>query len=120
MPPGIRASAETIVRQLTDRGYVARTFSLSSVGDYAVADAEFNYKDVPHVNQVHSAVQSTVATCDDDLATVVLQQRVLGIPFLMALSTYVTGTDSQTYFSTFGPYLIVVNTRFEALGENRT
>jgi hypothetical protein len=115
-----RTPAEVLLRQLRKSGYSVDTFSVNSVGDYALADADWNYKDVPHLNTIHTKVRAIVGTLDDDLITTVNLQKVAGIPFPLVVVNYATSENSQTYYTTMGPYILVVYTEYEALGTNRT
>ncbi len=117
---GVRTSAEALARQLSRAGYNVSKFQVSSEGDYAVADADWNYKDVPHLNVVHTRVQSIVASMDDDVISAINLQQVFGIPFPVAIVNYATSETAQTYFTTLGPYILVVNTEYVALEPNRT
>ena len=116
----MRTSADALVRQLANAGYTVRAFSVASTGKYAIEDADWNYKDIPHLNIVHTQVRTMIGTWDDDAITTVNLQRILGIPFPLVVVNYATGNDSQTYFTTFGPYVLVVHTRYEAIAPNRT
>ncbi|OBJ55172.1 hypothetical protein A9W94_20395 [Mycobacterium asiaticum] len=119
-PKQRRTSAEALLGQLRNSGYTVETFTVTSTGDYALADADWNYKDVPHLNTVHTKVRAIVATLDDDLITTVNLQKVGGIPFPLVVVNYATSERSQTYYTTMGPYILVVYTEYEALGPNRT
>lgn len=115
-----RSSAEVLLRQLRKAGYTIDTFSVDSTGDYAVADADWNYKDVLHLNTVHTKVQSIHGTLDDDLGTGIALQKVGPIPFPLVVVTYATSERSLTYYMTMGPFILVVYSEYEALGANRT
>jgi nitrite reductase/ring-hydroxylating ferredoxin subunit len=115
----MRTSADALVRQLANAGYTIREFSMVSTGDYSVEDADWNYKDIPHLNVVHTLVRTMIGTLDDDVITTVNLQKILGLPFPLVVVNYATGKDSQTYFTTFGPYVLIVHTRYEALAPNR-
>jgi nitrite reductase/ring-hydroxylating ferredoxin subunit len=115
-----RTSADVLLRQLRKAGYTIDTFSVSNTGDYALADADWNYKDIPHLNVVHTKVRAIVGTLDEDLITTVNLQKVGGIPFPLIVVNYATSEQSQTYYTTMGPYILIVYTEYEALGANRT
>ena len=116
----MRSSQDSLLRQLEQRGYTISTFSVESVGSYAIEDADWNYKDVPHVNIVHTQVRTIIATMDDDVICTINLQKILGIPFPVALVNYATSETSQTYFTTMGPYALVVYTEYFAIEKNRT
>jgi hypothetical protein len=85
-----------------------------------VADADWNYKDVPHLNVVHTQVRCVIGTMDDDHITGVALQKVFGIPVPLVLVNYVDGEDSQTYYTSFGPFILIINTTYEALPAGRS
>ncbi|MBU6338902.1 MAG: hypothetical protein KGQ36_02905 [Rickettsiales bacterium] len=39
-----------------EEGYKFRTFELSSQGDFLPSDADWNYKDIPHLKNIHNLV----------------------------------------------------------------
>ncbi len=116
----MRASMDRLLRQLQNRGYKIHNFSVQSEGQYAVADADWNYKDVPHLNIVHTQVRTIIATIDDDLITTINLQKVAGIALPVALVNYASTGTSQTYYTTLGPYILIVHTEYFRLDENRT
>ena len=57
----MRRSKEQLIVQLTGQGLYFSSFSMEHEGHYAVADAEWNYKDVPHLHSVHELVETVIA-----------------------------------------------------------
>ena len=117
----MRTTADGLTRQLRNAGYHIHTFSVSSTGDYAVADADWNYKDVPHLNVVHTKVRCAVGTMDDELITTLAMQKVFGIELphrhrQLRVFRYVL----QTYYTTMGPFALVVYTEYFQLAPNKT
>ncbi|HEY0381841.1 MAG TPA: Rieske 2Fe-2S domain-containing protein [Candidatus Elarobacter sp.] len=119
-PKNVRATCDGLVRQLKTSGYHVCTFSVSSTGQYALADADWNYKDVPHLNVVHTNVRALLGTVDDDVITTINLQKILGIAWPLTLVNYASSETAQTYFTSLGPYVLVVHTQYEALGPNET
>ncbi len=116
----MRATCDGLVRQLKSNGYHVCTFSVSSTGAYAVADADWNYKDVPHLNVVHTQVRALLGTVDDEVITTLNLQKILGMAWPLTLVNYASSDTSQTYFTSLGPFVLVVHTQYEALGPNET
>jgi nitrite reductase/ring-hydroxylating ferredoxin subunit len=114
------ATHDGLVRQLKSAGYRICTFSVSSTGSYSVEDADWNYKDVPHLNVVHTQVRAIIGTMEDDVITTINLQKVLGIPFPVSVVNYAVSPMAQTYFTTLGPYILVVHTKYESIGDNET
>lgn len=115
-----RSSREGILRQLKTAGYSIHSFSVASIGEYALADADWNYKDVPHLNIVHSKVRAIIGTMGDDVITTLNLQKIFGIPVPLTLVNYATSETAQTYFTTLGPYVLVVHTSYENTDERTT
>jgi nitrite reductase/ring-hydroxylating ferredoxin subunit len=116
----MRATADGLVRQLANAGYKTTAFSVETIGNWAVADADWNYKDVPHLNIVHTKVRAILGTIDEDVITTINLQKVLGIPVPLVLVNFATSERSQSYFTAFGPFLLIVHTEYFELGPNRT
>jgi nitrite reductase/ring-hydroxylating ferredoxin subunit len=116
----MRTTADGLTRQLRSAGYHIHTFSVSSTGDYAVADADWNYKDVPHLNVVHTKVRCAVGTMDDELITTLAMQKVFGIELPIVIVNFVSSDTSQTYYTTLGPFALVVYTEYFELEPNKT
>jgi nitrite reductase/ring-hydroxylating ferredoxin subunit len=114
------ASHDGLVRQLKSAGYKVCTFSVSSTGSYAIEDADWNYKDVPHLNVVHTKVRAIIGSMEEDVITTINLQKVFGIPLPVTLVNYAVTPTAQTYFTTLGPYILVVHTKYESVGDNRT
>ncbi|MDP9105498.1 MAG: Rieske 2Fe-2S domain-containing protein [Candidatus Eremiobacteraeota bacterium] len=108
------------MRQLESNGYSICTFSVSSTGKYALADADWNYKDVPHLNVIHTQVRALLGTVDDDVITTINLQKILGIPWPLTLVNYASSDTAQTYYTSLGPFVLVVHTQYDALGPNET
>lgn len=103
---------EQIITKMTTEGYINTQFALHSIGDYSVKDSDWNYKDVPHLNIVHKNVSCIQAIVEDD---VVGSINFLKIPFIrltlpLIFVNYEVNDSEQVYFSSFGPFLILVKT----------
>jgi len=116
----MRATCDGLVRQLKSNGYSVSTFSVSSTGNYALADADWNYKDVPHLNVVHTQVRALLGTVDDEVITTINLQKILGMAWPLTLVNYASSDTAQTYFTSLGPFVLVVHTQYDALGPNQT
>jgi hypothetical protein len=114
------ASHDSLIRQFKNAGYKICTFSVSSTGTYSLEDADWNYKDVPHLNIVHTKVRAIIGSMEDDVITTINLQKVFGIPLPVTLVNYASSPTAQTYFTTLGPYILVVHTKYDSVAENRT
>ena len=48
-----KGQTELIAGLQKEEGYTFRIFELASEGDFLPSDADWNYKDVPHLKNVH-------------------------------------------------------------------
>ncbi len=107
----IRRSAANLARGLERHGLVFRSFVVSSEGEWAAEDADWNYKDVPHLNEVHSLASTVPAAIDDEVIATVNIQRIAGLPMPIALANYVAPDGSQVYYTTLFVFVLIVETR---------
>lgn len=115
-----RRTQRSMVGALERLGLRFETVTVASEGDYTVADADWNYKDVPHLNNVHGWAENVSGVVDSDAVASVTVQRVLGVRFPVVLSHYESGPDRQTYFFTLLGFTVVGEVTFEALPTGRT
>ena len=115
-----RHTAPEVVRSLKRHGLHFRTFSLSSTGDWTAEDADWNYKDVPHLNQVHSLAWAYGTAIDDDFIATINLQKIAGVQMPIALANYDASDGSQVYYTTLLCFVLIVETRLsdESVGEN--
>tara|TARA_B100000941_G_scaffold53477_1_gene34533 strand:+ start:7128 stop:8102 length:975 start_codon:yes stop_codon:yes gene_type:complete len=108
-----KLSFEDLVNTLREKyKYKFDVLTINSLGDYKPEDSDWNYKDVPHLNIVHQNVDSVQAYISDNVAGAINTQKIpfFGFKFPMTLLNYEFKKHNQVYFSTLGPYLIIVNT----------
>lgn len=111
---------EQIMNGLRKKGLRFSDFSLTHEGDYTVEDADWNYKDVPHLNHIHHLVDATYAVMKDDLIATLNVQNVLGFRLPLSVVNYQSGKNEQTYFTTFFIFVLIVRTHYEELGPCKT
>jgi nitrite reductase/ring-hydroxylating ferredoxin subunit len=100
---------------------VFRSASVRQEGEYAVQDADWNYKDVPHLNIVHrSVVRAVIADVTEDHLTSINFQQLFGARLPITLFNYSVTPTTQVYFTTFFLWVLVVETTLEDLGDGRT
>jgi len=107
---------------LEKKGYKFRNFEIISVGDYLPDDADWNYKDILHLNTVHKTVYGIQTIITDDLNYNINLQKIpiIGIEIPMPLIQYESSKYNIAYLSTFGPFIIIGSSLFEPLRENQT
>lgn len=113
-------SKDQIVQRLQKEGLHFAEFTLSHEGIYEVDDADWNYKDVPHLHFVHELAEAIPTVVGDDLITSVNMQKVLWFRFPFSLTNFESGLNSQTYYTTWLFFVLLIHTRYESTGNNRT
>ena len=116
----ITKSKDELVAKLTATGFVFSEFQMVNEGDYAPFDADWNYKDIPHLNILHKLVDGFPTSIEEFVITSVNLQKVAGFVVPMVVVNYQSGKDRQTYYTSFFGFLLVVETTWQALGEIRT
>ena len=116
----MRRNKDQLITQLKGPGLYFSSFSLVHEGNYAATDAEWNYKDIPHLHCVHELVEAVIANVDKhEIATINLQ-KVLGVKIPMAVFNYSFDERTQIYYTTFLFFVLVVETTYDALSPART
>ncbi len=108
------------MKELEREGLSFSTFAFVHEGDYHVDDADWNYKDVPHLHHIHMLVEAVPAVVRDDIITTINMQKILGITVPVALVNYEISKGRQLYFTALGPFVLVIETSWEEIGEIRT
>jgi hypothetical protein len=101
-------------------GMVFTTFTLTSEGEYETYDADWNYKDIPHLNILHKQVSGYPVNIGDSIVTAVLLQKVMGVTLPMIMVNYHSAKDQQTYYTSFLGFLVIVETSWKSVGQIRT
>jgi hypothetical protein len=107
----IRHTAPELVRTASRYGLRFKAFTLSSEGHWTPEDSDWNYKDVPHLNQVHSQADAVAAAIGEDVISSINFQKIAGIPVPIAVANYVASDGSQVYYTTLACYVLIVSTQ---------
>ena len=83
----IKRSKEQLIERLKVENFVFSEFSLSHEGEYSVSDADWNYKDIPHLHYVHRLAEAAPAYVDDDKIASIVVQKIPG--FVIPLSVFI-------------------------------
>jgi hypothetical protein len=116
----ITKSKDDLIARLGPAGFTFSQFQLVSEGHYATYDADWNYKDIPHLNALHKLVNSYPSSIADDIVTSVNLQNVAGFVLPMIVVNYHSGQDRQTYYTSFLNLLLIVETHWSSIGPNQT
>jgi len=112
-------SLESIKAELEGHGISFSQSSQIHTGKYSVLDAEWNYKDVPHLGKIHSQVNAVVTYLGDGVSNSMFVQS-LG-PIKIILNTFLNcDSNEQNYFTSVGPFVLLVNSRWAVIDEANT
>lgn len=91
-------------------GFYSSTSERSTSGLYAPSDAEWNYKDIPHLAEVHNQVDGVLIDAGDQHVASVLLQKIgpLSVPLLIYIGD--TGKSGAIYVGVVGPFVLMVST----------
>jgi len=109
-------SKESLKSELQASGLVFKEFSISTEGPYTTADADWNYKDVPHLSFMHPGVKPVLGIVSDRTMITINMQKLLGLWLPMTVVNYQPNGQPQTYFATWFFFVLIVSTAYEQLG----
>lgn len=115
-----RYAKKHIIAKLKHEGLTFSEFSVVHEGNYTVEDADWNYKDVPHLHHIHELVEAVFTSVDDDYIATINMQKVLGLKLPLAVFNYQTEPNVQTYYTTWFFFVLIVETRYDQLAPIRT
>lgn len=115
-----RHAAQEIIASMKNEGLLFKIFDLKNEGDYTVDDADWNYKDVPHLTHVHKLVDGYPSWMSDTAVATLVIQKVMGFKLPLTLFNYESGPRRQTYHTSFLCFVLIIETTFEELAPIRT
>jgi len=117
----MKQSILSLKKTLGNEGVNFKTFKLFSEGRFSFVDADWNYKDIPHLHYVHDLVESHIAFADHDIVTNISFQKIP--PFFripISITNYDYDKDTQIYYTSFLFYILLVETKIVKVKENFT
>tara|TARA_Y100000590_G_scaffold290551_1_gene327064 strand:+ start:340 stop:1302 length:963 start_codon:yes stop_codon:yes gene_type:complete len=118
----MKKSYEQLIDSLKAQGFKFTFAEFDEIGNYLPEDSDWNYKDVTHLNHVHTKVHSVLATALDDMTTCINLQNIslLGVKIPLSMVNYEFDKFNQIYFTSSGPFVIIGNTLSELHGKDQT
>lgn len=113
-------SKESLKSELQASGLVFDEFAITLEGPWTVSDADWNYKDVPHLSFMHPGVRPVLGIVDDDKMITINMQKLFGLWLPMAVVNYHPNGKPQTYFTTWFFFVLIVSTEYEQLAPLRS
>lgn len=116
----IKKTKNQLIERLKIENFYFSEFSMVHEGDYSVADADWNYKDIPHLHYVHRLAEAVSAYADDDKIASIVVQKIPGFVIPLSVFIYENTPTSQLYYTTSFFYVLIIESVYVALGPNRT
>jgi hypothetical protein len=113
-------SKAEILELVRERGMAASEISLSTEGEYSPEDADWNYRDLLHMNHVHGNLHYQVFAADKTVAGSLWFEKILGLTFPAALVSYKRDALSHHALTVWGFFLLLSECQFKALSAKRT
>jgi hypothetical protein len=116
-----RLGVSKIEESLKLEGLKRKSFTVSSEGRYSSDDADWNYKDIPHLKMVHKLINNHLVVGENYFLTSIAFQKILGIfKIPLCLINYDYDESTQIYYTSFLFYILVIETRIIKVEENFT
>lgn len=106
-------------RELLQLGYACTEFEISSEGSYDQKDAEFNYKDIPHLNVVHPYANQTLVAVGEDYYVAVHFQKILGVSLPFFLTNFTPSKSKQIATFSFWIFTFFVENHWQNIANGR-
>jgi hypothetical protein len=116
----IKKSKAQLIAKLKKENLVFHEFTLIHEGRYEVADADWNYKDIPHLHFVHELAEAYPSYISDETIASIIIQKILGIKIPLAVFLFENSPTSQLYYTASFFFVLLIETVYEKLGTNNT
>ena len=109
-----------MIQGLSAEGLVFTSSQQSLTGQYAPADAEWNYKDVPHLKEIHNLVEGIPGAITHDYWVGFFIQKIGPIKAPITVFNYGADPLSNVYFGAVGPFALIISTNWQDNGNSTT
>ena len=116
----MKRDSNQIIEQLTKEGLIFKKFSLVNEGTYHTDDADWNYKDVPHLHYIHELVEAVPALIEDHLIASINIQKILFLSLPLTVVNYEFSRHRQVYFTSLLIFALVIETSYETISADKT
>ena len=117
-----KKSYKEIIAELEKQNYNFNYFESETIGNYLPEDADWNYKDIEHPKLVHSDFSAIPTYVSEDMACSINIQKIpfIGISLPLLIINYEYSKFNQTYYTSFGPFIIFIDTNIKKIEANKT
>ena len=113
-------SVNSMIQGLSAEGMVFSSSEQSHTGQYAPADAEWNYKDVPHLKEIHNQVEGIPGAITTEYWVGFFIQKIGPIKAPITVFNYGADPLSNVYFGAVGPFALIISTNWQDNGNSTT
>lgn len=114
-------SFENITSDLSKNGFSIHKFRASTTGNYSQVDADWNYKDIAHIHNVHSQIDKNIPVAiGKKTASYINIQKIpfLGISIPSTIVHYEHSKFNQVHFASFGPMIVIIDIKILSEGKD--
>jgi len=116
----VRISAEQLQKHLAVQGFKFTKLSLEQEGQFSTHDADWNYKDIPHLNEVHKQVEGVPVVIEHDLISNFFLQRIGPLRVPLSVTNYSTSSNSQVYYTSAFFFVLIIETKWTSIDLSTT
>jgi hypothetical protein len=109
-----------MIQGLSAEGMVFSSSEQSHTGQYAPADAEWNYKDVPHLKEIHNQVEGIPGAITREYWVGFFMQKIGPVQVPITVFNYGADPLSNVYFGAVGPFALIISTNWQDNGNSTT
>lgn len=113
-------SVNSMIQGLSAEGMVFSSSEQSHTGQYAPADAEWNYKDVPHLKEIHNQVEGIPGAITREYWVGFFMQKIGPVQVPITVFNYGADPLSNVYFGAVGPFALIISTNWKDNGNSTT
>lgn len=113
-------SVNSMIQGLGAEGLVFSSSQQSLTGRYAPADAEWNYKDVPHLKEIHNQVEGIPGAITHEYWVGFFMQKIGPVKVPITVFNYGADPLSNVYFGAIGPFALIISTNWQDNGNSTT
>lgn len=116
----IKKTRKNIISGLEKENFVFHQFQMHHEGNYTIADADWNYKDIPHMRYVHELADAVPTYIDDNTIASVVVQKIPGFKIPLSVFIYENSPTSQLYYTSSFFFILIIESIYESIGPNKT
>jgi len=116
----VKKTRKQLVDELKKENLTFHKFSLCHEGNYSASDADWNYKDVPHLHHVHQLAEAVQSYADDGTIANIVIQKILGLKIPLAVYIYENSPTSQVYYTASFFSVLIMESVYDEIAPNRT